>query len=803
MSVGEQMSPLAEAKGESLLRFFTLDLQHVPATVEPPLTSNLHCVAFTRDGLTLVGAGAGRSCDISIWRVQFRLAASAAADEPPRLVFALSDHCVYENAHGGAPVRSLTPSPDDERIISGGADGCCRLWILKMACGAERLQGEAASDGESAPPKTMFIRLGEAIEGAHGMLAVNATVFTADGALLFTGGGDGALRSWPAEWCLRADGMIHRFEPPLLTTAEHTLPRARGSIGGLTHGSRAHSAHGHSLHAPSGHHTHTHSAHTHTHISSQSHLSERYETVCETLFLGEDPQFKQADAPPRISQAALELSFGSEAVQHWLEDEGHVLMGRHAAAPPYGVDDAEDSASEPFADMHVTDSFWHEMMLLWPTRLAANAHLLVLKAVATSNHEALRQLLYVNAACDWGNPFAILSMHSCSPTGERTGPEISALHLAIARTDGHSVRLILRYMVKIKQKSHSLSTVLHVSDLLLLLNRFPFMLAQFLQALGLEAVHPGISESCRRAPVTTSKGLSWSTRALRASLPALDALAELIGWRQRVPAGSFITRSHAERDPPEVWHGMAVLREEETVAAPTVALRVGIRDVLACRELLPLMAHSRASSELLRTPAAIALIDSKWHSYAARMWLLEAAVLVLYLIFDLLFLTLSPFSDEDELQVFRGRVPLHRISAIVSFAAKLIVVINALFVLRELLVWRLTARLTGTSFSYLCVRRCARPPVPVRFWRDAPCLARELCCVAPLADRARTARRSRTHRRLSSTAHHQSHAHSCSCRARTVLPRLPTSLPRPPSCMPHRPPRARSLRTCGILSTGG
>lgn len=79
---------------------------------------------------------------------------------------------------------------------------------------------------------------------------------------------------------------------------------------------------------------------------------------------------------------------------------------------------------------------------------------------------------------------------------------------------------------------------------------------------------------------------------------------------------------------------------------------------------------------------------------------------------SLVFLLLSPFDEEDNLAVLGGELRLHHISSVVGFAAKLIVVINAIFVLRELLVWRLTARATGTAKSYLFVRAApgAAPP---------------------------------------------------------------------------------------------
>lgn len=707
----ELMSAAASSSSGSPLRFWTTSLKRVHATVEPPLSGTLHSMAFAKDGTTFVAAGPGRSSDISLWEVSFvsrsaaanggngsaggggsggsgcgggsggigsmfrgygagGVSASRSSDSllpGTRLVFVMSAHRVCINAHGGAPVRSIATSPDDSRIISAGADGHLRLWIVRAS---------TSNDGDGKR-SVGLVALGDAIGGNHCQLAVNACAFTPSGSHLVTGGADGALRTWPAEWCLRTEGNIHRFDPPLLSSVgsadtDSGVSTESGRVGsGSTPGTPGAGA------------------------------RRPPQSVCESLFLGEDPGFGyQANVPPRISRAALELAFGRNVVHRWLEESGIVFEEDNASigAGSDHTADADDQAVEQFRRAHVSDQFWLEMTLMWPVRLAANAHSLVLKAVASANHEALRQLLRVNAACDWGHPFAILHMRAGdSPSGGSY--EISALHLAIARADSESVKLLLRYMVKLKKKAHSLSTVLHVTDLLLLLDRFPFMLSQFLDLLGLEAVHPAISESCRRAAVM--EGNAWNRRMLRSAVPYLDAFFEFAGWRARVPAGGFITRSRAERDPPDVWHDMAVLSEQQATSVPTVALRLGVKDALACRDILPLIVYSRAASSLLQTPAAIALIDAKWHAYACRWFLTETVVLQLYIMMNLLFLLLSPFDEVDDLSVFGSVIHLHHISSIVGFAAKLIIVINSMFVVREVLVWRLTARATGTAKSYL------------------------------------------------------------------------------------------------------
>jgi hypothetical protein len=554
------------------------------------------------------------------------------------------------------------------RVVSGGADGCARLWILHLGA-----RDTAAADAhDERHSLNTLVALGDAIEAAHCMLAVNSLAFAADGATLFTGGGDGALRSWPAEWCLRAEGKVRRFDPPLLLTSSPAeaaglaRPRASASWG-----------------------------------LRPSFAAE--EPVCETLFLGEDPLFRLGDALPLISRAALELAFGATAVSSWCRDDERELVdeGRHTIGDSHhDASDVIDLACAPFASGHSTDAFLQEMALLWPTRLAANAHLLVLKAVASENHEALRQLLHVSAACDWGHPFAVLPMRSGDARGEHAEHELSALHLAIARAESQSVKLLLRYMVQLKANSNSLSALLHATDLLLLNARYPFMLAQFLTSLGLERVHPAISATCQKARVRTS--LAWSTRMLRASSPAFDALASRLGWWPHVPTGNFVTRSHADKDPPQsIWHDMIARSSEEKTEA-TVALRVGVQDALACRELLPLLVHSPAAAQLLHTPVVIALIDAKWHTYAARVWMVEAAVLGVYTLFSLIFLLFLLFEDDDVLAVFGGgQLELHHVAQIVGFSAKLIVVINSSFVLRELFTWRLTTRATGTSRTYL------------------------------------------------------------------------------------------------------
>lgn len=641
LSAGEVVDDAAEggssADTEGLraasggLRFWTLGLRRIYAAVEPPLPGALHAAAFAKDGVTFVAAGPGCPSDISLWEARF-VARPATADggSGAQLRFVLSSQRACVNAHGGAPVRSIAASPDDARIVSAGADGHLRLWVV---CARHEAQDRRTIE---------LVALGDAVGDSHCQLAVNAAAFTPSGSQLVTGGADGALRTWPADWCLRAEGCIRRFDPPLLSGAR------------------------------------------------------------ESLFLSEDPGHAHlGNVPPRISRAALELAFGSAVVRRWLEGAGVLLEEDDGSVGGAASELSDDQAVERFCCAHASDHFWAEMTLLWPTRLAANAHALVLKAVASANHEALRQLLHVSAACDWGHPFAILRMRSgCSPADEPF--EISALHLAIARADGESVRLLLRYMAKLKAKAHSLSTVLHVTDILLLLDRFPYMLAQFLNLLGLEAVHPAISESCRRAAVAPCD--QWNRRTLRSAVPRLDSLFEFVGWRARVPAGGFISRSRAERDPPDVWSDMAVLSEQQTAAAPTIALRLGIKDVLACRDILPLIVYSRAATSLLQTPAAIALIDAKWSTYASRWFLAEALAMALYVVMSLVFLLLSPFDEEDSLDLLSATLRLHHVSSIVSFAARLIVVINAMFFVRELLIWRLAARATGTAKTYLYVR---------------------------------------------------------------------------------------------------
>jgi hypothetical protein len=370
----------------------------------------------------------------------------------------------------------------------------------------------------------------------------------------------------------------------------------------------------------------------------------------------------------------------AEPAEPWAEeDEDEGGGGAHAVAAPPLLPSAAPSALA-----RVLDS----VSFLWPSRLACNSPALVLTAVLSGNRRVLHRLLCLAAACDWGDPYALFD--------SRASPRFAALHAAIRLGDRASVRLLLAYVVQLKRKAQCASAVLHVEDCLLLLERYPYILARFLAALGLERVHPHVA--VRRAYESSAH---WVLRSARSLSPALDRALQAAGVLLCVPQHGFLTKTAHARDPPGLWARQHVAADSDTRQTSQVrALRVGVRDAFACRELLPLLVASRARAQLLRTPAVIALVDAKWHAYGCSLWLLEYLFLGVYVGAFTSFLVLCVMRDTEWVVVGGVAIELKHVQDTATLAAKLVTSLNSLFLMRELTVWRLATRATGALGAY-------------------------------------------------------------------------------------------------------
>jgi len=141
-----------------------------PMTHDGPVLA----VAFSHDGETIASGGIR----------------SVAGAEPPNGGPASRDFCALRlwNARTGEPARpagfgrridritSLAFSPDDDRIVAGGADGALRQWNI-------------AGDGS----KTR--RFDARFEGHRGR--VTGVLTTPDGRSIVSTGADGTVRLWP------------------------------------------------------------------------------------------------------------------------------------------------------------------------------------------------------------------------------------------------------------------------------------------------------------------------------------------------------------------------------------------------------------------------------------------------------------------------------------------------------------------------------------------------------------------------------------------------------------------------------